>query len=301
MLGAVRAVTCFGLLAVALPLAGQSDGRDAAVQFRVGGNIDIDSAGREQVVIVARGDAHVRGSVDVLVVVDGNALLDGGRVHDLTVVRGRLDLRSGAVVTGDAHLVESALTIEPGSHVDGEVEQGPGIRFARDLLAVVMLVGLGTLLACVLVGAFVARLAPASLARAASAMRAEPARVLAAGTIVWLVLPLVAAMLIPSMIGLPLGLAYLVVVIPGLLFTGLVVSGSWLGDVLIRQVRRQDRPTSPPIAAALGITTLLLLARIPVAGVLVFASILYGAGAAVLLASRAAGPALGMSRTGQSP
>lgn len=270
----------------------QPEPADGALRVRVGGDIDVAAADREQVVIVVRGDAYVRGSVDVLIVVEGTATLDGGRVHDLTVVRGTADLRSGAVVTGDAHLVESAIAVGEGSRVEGRIERGPGVRMARDFLAVVALAGVGMFLTLLLVGAVAARIAPRALDRTSAAMRGEPGRVTLAALGAWLLAPLVALLLIASVVGMPLGFGYLLLAMPLLLLGGLVTSGAWIGGALIRQLHRDERPVSPVSATALGIAILLLVARIPLLGLASVLLVLFGAGATALVAVRAASPAL---------
>ena len=268
---------------------------DSGVQVRVGGDVAVAADAREALVLVVRGSADVAGTVAALIVIDGDARISGGRVHDLTVVRGRADLRDGAQVTGDVHLFDAEIATDSGSRVLGQVERGMSTGVAQDLLRIVTLLGLGLLMAVVLAGVLGATLAPIQVRATGQLMTAETGRVLLGSVIVWFALPIVAGALIPTIIGLPIGIGYFLFVLPALAFLGFLVSGTWLGDVLLRRLRAAVTPPHPAAAAALGITSLVLIGRIPFLGLISAIAMFLGTGAVMLAAWRAI---MGVSKPG---
>jgi hypothetical protein len=283
------------LLLPALAVA-QEARRDSTAHLRIGGDVTVPAGGREGAVVVLRGDAIISGEVRGVVVIEGDARIIGGRVHELTVIRGRAILSDSARVEGDVHLLDADLTVEPGAFVAGHVERGVGRRVARHLAGGVALVGLGVLLAFVLAGMFAASVFPESLRATGLMIRGETGIVILATAVVWLAFPIAAGLLIPTLVGLPLGLGYFLFILPILAFLGLVVSGTWLGDLLLRQLVSAERPVRPTLAAAVGITMLLLVGRIPILGIIATALILLGTGAIAVRTLRAmrapgAGPA----------
>jgi hypothetical protein len=283
------------LLLPALAVA-QEARRDSTAHLRIGGDVTVPTGGREGAVVVLRGDAIIGGEVRGVVVIEGDARVIGGRVHELTVIRGRAILSDSARVEGDVHLLDADLTVEPGAFVAGRVERGVGRRVARHLAGGVALVGLGVLLAFVLAGMFAASVFPESLRATGLMIRGETGIVLLATAVVWLAFPIAAGLLIPTLVGLPLGLGYFFFILPALAFLGLVVSGTWLGDLLLRRLVSAERPVRPTLAAALGVTLLLLVGRIPILGIIATALILLGTGAIAVRTLRAmrapgAGPA----------
>lgn len=281
------------LLVFSIPVVAQPAERlihaDSGLQVRVGGDIAVGAGAKEAFVLVVRGSADVSGTVSALVVVDGDARIKGGTVGDLTVVRGRAILSDGAQVTRDAHLFDAELTTDSASRVLGAIERGVRARFARDFFRVAALIGLGILIAVVLAGVFGAVLAPTQVRAAGRRMTADTVPVLVSAFVVWLVLPVAAGMLIPTIVGLPIGLGYFVFVLPALAFLGVIVSGTWLGDAIIRRLRAASATTTPhaAAAAALGITTLILVGRIPFIGLIAAAAVFLGTGAVTLAVWRA--------------
>jgi hypothetical protein len=261
--------------------------RDSTAHLRIGGDVSVPAGGSEGAVIVIRGDAIIAGTARAVVVIEGDARVEGGRVHELTVIRGRAILSDSARVEGDVHLLDADLTVEPGAFVAGRVERGVGRRVARHLVGGVALIGLGVLIAFVLAGMFAASVFPDSLRATGTMIRGETGAVLLATAVVWLAFPIAAGLLIPTLVGLPLGLGYFLFILPSLAFLGLVVSGTWLGDLLLRRLVSTERAVRPTLAAAVGITLLLLVGRIPILGIVATALILLGTGAIAVRTLRA--------------
>lgn len=257
---------------------------DSGFQFRAGGDLEIPAGAREGGVVVVRGSARVRGTVGLLVVLDGTATVQGGRVGELVVIRGRATLDDSAVVSGDVHLLDADLDAAPGARVAGRVERGVGRRMARDAFALFALLSLGILAAVVLLAVLAALVLPERLVATGQLMRAEPWHVAGAAALVWLAFPVLAALLIPTVIGLPIGLGYLVVGLPALAVAGTIVAGTWTGLLIYRQVARRD--AHPAAAAALGVALFVALGRVPVLGFLVALASMGGAGAILLALAR---------------
>ena len=250
---------------------------DSGFLMQVHGNVDVPAGERQGAVIVARGDARVGGHVTALMVIEGDAIIDGGTVGDLSVVRGAARLLNGAVVTGDVHLVDAAIDVSPDSRVAGTIDRGMRSRLSTGLVGFTALLGLGVLAAMI---------APDQVTATGSLMRAEAGRAALTACVVWIALPIVAVLLLPSIIGLPIGLGYFVVVLPMLGFLGLIVAGTWLGDQLLRSMRGDRTATGIVAAAALGILIILVLGRIPVIGFLASLLVMLASGAVVLRAVR---------------
>jgi len=259
---------------------------DSGFLMQVHGNVNVPAGERQGVVIVARGDARLGGHVTALMVIEGDAIIDGGTVGDLSVVRGAARLLNGAVVTGDVHLVDAAIDVSPDSRVAGTIDRGMRSRLSTGLVGFTALLGLGVLAAMVLGGIIAAMIAPDQVTATGSLMRAEAGRAALTACVVWIALPIVAVLLLPSIIGLPIGLGYFVFVLPMLGFLGLIVAGTWLGDQLLRSMRGDRTATGIVAAAALGILIILVLGRIPVIGFLASLLVMLASGAVVLRAVR---------------
>jgi hypothetical protein len=280
-------------VALALPLLtptlrAQSAPADSGFRLRVGGDVEVAADEREAAIVVIRGDARVLGRVGAVAVIDGTVVIDGGRVDELVVVRGRAHLVNGAVVAGDAHLVSSTIAVDSGAVVSGRIERGIGRQSARKMGTAIALIGLGVLGALVLAGVLVALVVPEGLVATGRLIRTEIGRVAGAAALLWLAFPFVAVLLVPTLVGLPVGLGYFLFVMPILFVVGLIVSGTWIGDELLRRMRRAETAVSPVGAAAFGIVLLLLVGRIPLVGFLATLLVMLGAGAALAVATRTA-------------
>jgi hypothetical protein len=273
---------------LASPALSQSAPPDSGFRFRVGGDIEVAATEREGGVVVIRGNARVSGRVGALIVVGGTATIDSGRVVELIVVRGEALLTNGAVVAGDAHLIDSKIDVASGSRVEGRIERGVGRRYAREVFAFIALVSLGVLAAVVIAGVLAALVAPTQLVATGALIRAETGRVAGYAALIWLAFPVLAVLLIPTIVGLPFGLGYLLFVMPLIGFVGLIVAGTWLGGLLLRRTRSAGAAVNPVASAAVGVALLLLVGRIPILGLVTTILVMLGAGAAGLAVSRAA-------------
>ena len=187
-------------------------------------------------------------------------------------------------MTGDVELINSALSREEGVIVGGQVHYTAG-RFGRGLLVFGLLFGLGTALAVLVSGLLLAGVAPHSARMAGATLTGNFGKTLLATLLVWIGLPLLAILLMGTIVGIPVALGILVVLLPALGFLGYLAAGIRLGDYVIGRVRGSEEAWHPYLAAVVGLGLLLLAGLIPLFGSVItpLASFL-GAGALALVA-----------------
>lgn len=218
------------------------------------------------------GDLKARGSeVTLSGRVDGDAILRGdhviveGRIAgDLDVTANLLELKPGAQVTGDLrHTGPVAVEVPDGANVGGTVryhhenavDDGPTI-----------LGTLGKAVALFLLGVGVLWLLPGPVTRAADGLRRHPLRHFLLGAAILLLSPPLLALLMVSVVGIPLGLLLL-----GLwlfcLPLGLAVSGFGMALSLRRGITRPGTEAGMLMRRyAVAVVALALLSLVPLAG-----------------------------------
>jgi hypothetical protein len=215
--------------------------------------------------VVFNGRADIRGEVRGNVVVFGDAFLaTGSRVlQDVTIYGGALGREDGAFVNGQIHLEQSPDFIAPSA--------------VSIFLAIAVFALGGTLLLTLI--------AWRPLSNSAALVLAHPFNVFAIGTLVALSVPAAAIAILPTGIGVLLGLAVLICVIPAAIFTGFAVSAMAIGDwIALREphlipVQPQTRALAE---VTIGVVVSMLVLLIPVVGVgLLLVASTMGAGALV--------------------
>jgi hypothetical protein len=295
----------------------------AGAEVSVGGGIGDDlyvAGGEVQVDAIVAGNARVAGGevgLGPATVVDGSVSLSGGRIRFEGSTRGYLQASGGVVridgtVDSDAEVRAEEIEIGPETRIAGKlIVHGPraptiaagaqivgGVEFnegdvgwhaedhdiARDMRTVAH--GVGSLLW--IVGVFVAgtlfTLAfPGYSARAADRIGREPLRSLGLGFVLLICLPVLAVLLVITIVGIPLALILVMLYVP-LLFLGWVTSALFVARKGLSLVRR-ERPTSTGmtlLALLLAVLALWALGQVPVLGGWVtFAALLLGIGALV--------------------
>jgi Polymer-forming cytoskeletal len=236
------------------------------------------------------GDVRADGVVDGDVfVVNGNVTVTGRVLGDVTALNGRVTLRSNAVVSGDV-VSKDPPRIADGAHVGGEVDRARD-RFALGRLGTIGRVFLwvaGTV-SSALLGAALLLLVPRGMDAAAHAGRTAIGPAIGLGFAVAFGVPVLGVLLTVTILGLPLGLALLFGL--GLLYgTGYAIGALVIGRVMVRE------PKSRWLAFLAGWGLLRVLAIVPVLGGLVlFATVVYGLGTAVVAIHR------GQHRGGAGP
>lgn len=262
------------------------------VYVRVNGTVDLTANEDVDVLVAVNSEAQVAGTVrDTLVVVDRTATLSGEVGRDAVVVNGTLRLEPGARVGGDVVLINGELSQAEGAVVAGEVLERSGAaigaEFSRVTAWISFVAWLGITLLLVVVALAWAALGGRQLSAIAGLLGARPGVAAGAALVCWIALPVVAVLAFVTVIGIPLGIALLVVVAPLLWVLGYVAAGTRLGFFLddLRGARPDlDRPFLEAVA---GVAVLQLVGLIPVVGgiVVAFAG-LFGAGAIVVYAWR---------------
>ena len=279
------------LFALPTPTTGQDqEGSRRGVLIRVDGDVSTPADAEYSLVVVVRGHLDARGRIGTVVVVDGTADFTGADVDGILMLDGRARLLDNTVVSGDVQLVDAELDVAEGSRVLGQVEEGARHQIFRGFWIFGALFALGTALALVLGGLLMALLAPHGVRVAGQAMTDEPLRVLVWTLGTWLLLPLGAVFVIPTVVGIPLGVGIFVFVLPTLAFLGYLISAIRLGDGLVAAVRKSVEQPRPFVAALTGTVALLLLGLAPWIGA--FVPILagaWGSGALLLTLVRAVG------------
>ena len=225
---------------------------------------------------IARELKVAAGVVSVAGEVDGNVHIAAGVIEILPTARIKGDL---------TYTSANAAKIDPGAQVQGsvthrrsELAQRAG-RFGRVFFVVARAVLLAGL---IVFGVVLLLLLPGFMLSAAQAIRSHFWKSLGLGFLVFIVTPVVAIIVIASVIGIPVGLA-LAALYPIALVVGYLTAAVFLGDLGARLIgRRPELTTGRRILWLIGTLILLALVRlIPiVGGIVVWLVVLIGLGAA---------------------
>lgn len=262
---------------------------DQDVSVRVNGDV-VQQAGEENgVIVVVRGTAHIEGRVEVLVVVDGTAELIDAEVDELTVVQGTALLGGSSRISGDVRLINATLEQEEGAEIEGEVlldgeaKLGPGAA----LFGVIF--GVGYMIAVVLAGVGIAVWAPRAARRIGRHISEETVKTAGAGLVLWIALPLIGAMAVVTLIGVPLAIGLFLFFLPLLAFAGYLIAGIRIGDLTMERFFGALEYERPIQATILGLTILMMVGWVPFVGALITPlAVFFGTGALALAGWRAA-------------
>jgi hypothetical protein len=254
----VAALLCFGFLVLAPgALAQEDEAADTDDQVVLTGSLLVPDGETVNTAVIFSGDALVEGNVtETLVVFNGRTEITGTVGESVIVFAGDVVLRSGSRVGGDVISIEEPL-IEEGATVEGTVDDLPtrwdlysfGFlgRYAWWLAYTVSTLILGLVLLLL-----APRLDPASV----RALKERVGAAIGFGLLVFLLLPIVAGLLLVTVVGIPLGLFLLLAL--ALVYTIAYVIGALaLGRVAISE------PRSRYVAFLVGWGALRLMALVP--------------------------------------
>ena len=293
-------ITLFALVAAALVLllapgrALAQENRDD-VYVRVNGTVDLAAGESVDTLVAVNSEAQVAGTVrETLVIVNRTATVSGDVGRDAIVANGTLRLEPTARIGGDVVLINGQLDQADGAEIAGSVVErsgaGMGAEFRRVTAAVSFVVWLGVTLLFVVVALGWAAVAGRQLSDIAGLLGARPGLAAVAAVIFWIVVPVVAVIAFFTVIGIPIGIALLVIVLPLLWGLGYVVTSTRLGFFLADLRRTTPDLAHPYLEAVLGVVILQLIGLIPIVGGIVVALAgLFGAGAIVVHAWRRIG------------
>jgi hypothetical protein len=274
-----------GLALASVPVAAQAaDGKDHGLLLRVNGDVTVARGESVNTVVVVDGDLVVDGDVqEGLVIVHGNAVITGTVQGAVTVIDGDLSLRRGSSVE-DVNLVRSTLHRDEGSTVTGKINHRQNFVFRGAWAIFTVLFWVGMTIAILVSGLLFAAIGGRQLTTAARALTGEVGKTILGAVVFWIAVPVLAVILFVTVVGIPLGLGLLLFVLPGGWFMGYIVAGTRLGGAVTGLAGKEH----PYAAAALGLVALQLIALIPGIGWLVLSLAgIWGAGSLALIALRA--------------
>ena len=287
------------LLIAPATLAADPAAGEGRVLVSVNGDVTLPPDQSAETIVVVDGVATIAGDVDTLVIVEGSAVLDGAQAGTIWAVRSQVELGAGTIVTGEVMTLDSAVQQVGDATVQGGVNDMAGrlIAIGAVLAPAFLLFWLGAGLATLVAGLLLAGLASRQVREAEAAIRSQPVATFAAGLLGLVVFPIVAVLLMISIVGAPLGLGILFGLWPLLAYIGYLVAGIWIGEWLLNRSQAPRPRERPYLAAVIGLVVLQLVGVVPVLGIVSAIASLFGFGAVLVLAWRT----LTSSRGGTQP
>lgn len=271
-----------GVTAWVTPAAAQGVTEDGAITIVTGRTVTVAPDEDVDVLVVLDGDAVIDGVVDVVVTVTGDVLING-RVRETAVaLSGVVGVSEGGEVGGDV-LSADEPEIAPGATVEGDVRRVAFDELGAGVLGIVgFLVWLVATLGLLAIGAAVVALAPRGVEGARRLATTEIGTTVLVALAVGVGLPVAIVLVALTLFGIPVAL-WLVALGVVLYGVGYVVAGRIVGGLMIAR--------SPIGATLLGIAILQVVAAIPFVTFIGPLAALYGVGAMALATWRARGPA----------
>ena len=279
-----------GALAVAPAAAAagaQSHHGDTVVVIR--GDVTVPRGETVDGVVVASGDVRIAGRSDGDVVVfSGDALVSGRIDGDLVVASGQARLLPSAYVSGDVNYGDERPIVAGQAIVRGEVT-GKDWGDSIDFLPFALGLGFWLLMSgsAAILGALLLLIGPRAADAIYERSRERIGPLIAIGIAVAICLPVAAVLAAVTVVGIPLGFAILLALLP-LAAIAYVCSAWALGRQIVKP------PRSRYLSFLAGLAILRLIALVPIAGgFATLAAIVFGFG---LL-----GAAIGAARQPRQP
>jgi hypothetical protein len=254
--------------------------------MRVDGDATVDEGSRVDTLVVIDGNARVDGEVeDFLMIISGTAEISGRVAGDVVAIDSDVSMAEGSVVEGDMALIDSSLSRPEGAEVLGEISDDWEPRLWMWFVLNLFL-WLGMTILVLVAGLALVAVAPRQAERAAGLMFDAPWWSALAALIAWVAVPVVAVIAIVTLVGIPVGLWLLLFVLPMIALLGYLIGGLRLGK-LILSAFGDNAPRNLYLAALMGIGLLQLMLLIPfLGGIVVTLLAFWGSGALALLAWR---------------
>jgi hypothetical protein len=248
------------------------------VLVSVGGDVTLPADEQADVLVVVNGNAVVEGKVNTIVVVEGTATLRGAMTETLFVANGRADIDALSEVVHGVRQVGSAVDAPPDVSVTDMSGDLVGFGVFMGTAAILLWVGIGV--ATLVLGLALAAIAARQLRSATDLISHEPGTTAIAGLLGLVVPPLLAVLAIVTLIGIPLGFGLLIIIWPMFAFAGYIVGALWIG--LWLQGRRAapiEQPGRPYGAMVIGLLITFVLGFVPL---FTFVVSFFGMGAVLL-------------------
>ena len=240
------------------------DEDQGSVLVGVRNDVALAAGDQADAVIVIEGSALIEGATRGIVMIDADVTIQGAgaSVDGIFAVGGTLTIGPGATVDQVGYV---DTTIVGGERVTGEIRDietdvtGAVFWIVAALAVFVFFIWIGGLIATLVAGLLMVAFGTWQARRAAWTIGSDPLKVLAAGLLAFILPWIVFALLLVTLVGIPLALGlmlmWLVVV-----FLGYLVVGLWIGERILSRSRNAARPYG---AVFLGVLILLLLSWIP--------------------------------------
>jgi hypothetical protein len=254
----VAAFLCLGFLTLAPSAVAQNeDAPDIDDQIVLTGRLLVPEDETVHTAVVFSGEAVIDGTVTGWVVVfNGRTEITGTIEEDLIVFNGEVVLRSGSRVGGDVISLEDP-QIEEGATVGGSVDDlATRWNFYDITFAGRLAWWLAYTVSTFLLGLVLLLLAPRLDHASVLALRDRLGPTIGFGLLVFFLLPIIAGLLIATIVGVPLGL-FLLFALALVYSIGYVVGALSLGRLVIKD------PTSRYVAFLAGWGALRVIALVP--------------------------------------
>lgn len=278
----VALLVLFGAAAPRAIHAQDGSTEDDDVLIRINGALNLRAGERADVVIVVSDNAVIDGDITHdLIVIDGNATVNGRVGGTINMFRGDLTLGPTASVGDDVRLYRANLFRDPAAVVTGDVnEEWDG--FGVSAMAVWRYLWVSMTALVLVAGLAFAAFGSRQLRGAVEQIGAHTGETILTAVVLTVLIPTLALLAFVTVIGIPLGISLLVIVIPALWFFGYLVAGTALGSLILNRAQSPAEGARPYLAALIGLLAFQLVGFIPfVGGLIVFFAGQIGAGALV--------------------
>jgi cytoskeletal protein CcmA (bactofilin family) len=278
---AAVAVCALLLLAVPSPALAQerTEKNDLVVMT---GRAEVREGETFDTVVIFDGPVTVEGTVrHAVVAFNGPVDVSGSVQEDVVSFNGPITIRSGATVGGDV-VSRTAPVVEEGATVEGDIRRNPFDLFRDPFPFVARFVAwVAVTVSMLILGLLLLLLAPRGMDAVADTWRTGTGPSIGWGLLLLIGLPIVAVLLLITLVGIPLGFGMLFAL--GLIYAIGYVAGAWvLGRLLLKP------PTSRILAFLAGLGILRLVALVPIlAGIVGFVATVVGLGSVLVAAWRA--------------
>jgi hypothetical protein len=281
-----RLLTLSAALALTLVWAGSTFAADellphsGRVLISLGGDVDLAADEQADAILVVNGDATVEGTANTIAVFNGAATLRGATTETLFVANGSASLDAQTRVLNGVREFGSTVDAPAGVSVQDVSSDVAGFGLFLGTAAVLLWIGIG--LATVIFALLLAAIAARQLRAATGLISREPGRTALAGLAGLILPPLIAALAIVTLVGIPLGLGLLLIVWPMAAFVGYIVGALWIGEWIQgrRRLPEAPLPDRPYGAILIGLLVAFVLGFVPLVTAIIS---LFGLGAVTLV------------------
>jgi len=241
------------------------------VVVSVGGDETLPADDQADAVVVVDGDALIEGHATAVVVVNGTVTLTGAQVETLVIVNGTANIGPGTTIARDVFQLNGTVNLDDAATVQGDVRS-----MAVDLAAIGVALGLlglvlwaGWILVTLVVGLLLAAFASRQVRLVEWVISTRPLHTFLVGLAMLIVPPIVAVLLMATVVGLPIGLGLLLFAWPMLAFVGYLVGAIWIGEWILRKSGRPAPERRPYLASIIGLVVAMLLSLFPLFAALI--------------------------------